>query len=83
MPASTVIVLMPYGAISGRSDSVHPSSANFDAAYVLMNSPQTRPTVELMVMTWSVAFADMTASRLARADQARYPRRAPSTQPSA
>jgi hypothetical protein len=37
-PGSTVIVLMPYGVISGRGDSAHPSSANLDAAYAPVNS---------------------------------------------
>ena len=42
---------MPNGATSGVSDSIQPSSANFDAAYAVQNSCPIRPAVELMVTT--------------------------------
>ena len=31
-PGSTIVVWMPNGSTSNRSDSIHPSSPNFEAA---------------------------------------------------
>jgi hypothetical protein len=61
-PGSTVIVLMPYGVISGRGDSAHPSSANLDAAYapvnsVLLTSTSMRPNRSTAATAASTAAA--------------------------
>jgi hypothetical protein len=48
-PGSTIIVRIPNGATSGASDSIQPSTPNFDAAYALKNSPPTMPAVEEIV----------------------------------
>ena len=50
-PGSTSIVRIPNGATSGASDSIQPSTPNFDAAYAVTNSPPTRPAVEEIVTT--------------------------------
>ena len=42
---------MPKGAISGVSDSIHPSIPNFAAAYAVQNSCPVIPAVEEMVTT--------------------------------
>ena len=48
-PGSTSIVRIPNGATSGASDSIQPSTANFEAAYAVRNSPPTMPAVEEIV----------------------------------
>ena len=48
-PGSTSIVRMPKGAISGVSDSIHPSIPNFAAAYAVQNIWPAMPAVEEMV----------------------------------
>ena len=50
-PGSTSIVRIPNGATSGASDSIQPSTPNFDAAYAVRNSPPTMPAVEEIVTT--------------------------------
>src|SRR4029079_8893451 len=45
-PGSTSIVRMPNGAISGVSDSIHPSMPNFAAAYAVQNIWPAMPAVE-------------------------------------
>ena len=42
---------MPYGAISGVSDSIQPSRPNFAAAYAVQNSCPAMPAVEEIVTT--------------------------------
>jgi hypothetical protein len=42
-------VRMPKEAISGASDSLHPSTPNFAAAYAVQNIPPAMPAVEEMV----------------------------------
>src|ERR1700745_1548513 len=48
-PGSTSIVRIPKGAISGASDSIHPSMPNFAAAYAVQNIWPVMPAVEEMV----------------------------------
>jgi hypothetical protein len=47
-PGSTSIVRIPKGAISGVSDSIHPSMPNFAAAYAVQNIWPAMPAVEEM-----------------------------------
>src|SRR5215211_5155689 len=61
-PGSTSIVRIPNGATSGASDSIQPSTANFDAAYALVNSPPARPAVEEIVTTRQERWARITGS---------------------
>jgi hypothetical protein len=48
-PGSTSIVRIPKPAISGASDSIHPSMPNFAAAYAVQNVWPAMPAVEEMV----------------------------------
>jgi hypothetical protein len=48
-PGSTSIVRIPKGAISGVSDSIHPSMPNFAAAYAVQNIWPAMPAVEEIV----------------------------------
>src|SRR5579862_4643057 len=48
-PGSTSIVRIPKGAISGVSDSNHPSMPNFAAAYAVQNIWPAMPAVEEIV----------------------------------
>jgi hypothetical protein len=50
-PGSTSIVRMPNGATSGVSDSIHPSTPDFDAAHAVQNSWPRMPAVDGMVTT--------------------------------
>src|SRR3954468_9451898 len=50
-PGSTSIVRMPNGATSGASDSIHPSTPNFAAAYAETNACPVMPAVEEIVTT--------------------------------
>src|SRR5215217_4518834 len=61
-PGSTSIVRIPNGATSGASDSIQPSTPNFDAAYALVNSPPSRPAVEEIVTTRPERCARITGS---------------------
>ncbi len=65
-PGSTSIVRMPNGATSGVSDSIQPSTPNFDAAYAVQNSCPAMPAVEEMVTSSPDRWARMTG-RAARA----------------
>ena len=48
-PGSTSIVRIPNGAISGVSDSIHPSIPNFAAAYAVQNIWPAMPAVDEIV----------------------------------
>src|SRR2546423_13257226 len=49
-PGLTIVVVMPNGATSACSDSIHPSTPNFDAEYAVQNSKPTRPALDEIEM---------------------------------
>src|SRR6266571_5418848 len=51
-PGLTMVVWMPNGSTSGRSDSIQPSRPNFDAACAEQNSGPTRPAPDEIEMMW-------------------------------
>ena len=50
-PGLTTVVWMPNGSISGASDSIHPSTPNFEAAYAVPYSKPAKPADEEIVTT--------------------------------
>lgn len=48
-PGFTMVVVMPNGATSFCSDSIQPSSPNFDAAYAVQNSNPASPAADEIV----------------------------------
>src|SRR5215207_6964628 len=50
-PGLTTVVWIPNGSISGASDSIQPSTPNFDAAYALVYSAPARPASDEIVTT--------------------------------
>src|SRR5215217_5063839 len=60
---------MPNGATSGVSDSIQPSTPNFEAAYAELNSKPTMPAVDEIATTSPARYFLSCAGDVQRAEQ--------------